>query len=153
MGSYAASLLAFWALTAAVFDWRQRRVPNGLLIVAAIPAVVSLLVWRRGVLGIDLWSSFIGFVIGVLPYLPGYVMGKAGAGDVKLSGLQGLLLGGAGAFKAFLVGAAALGCIALFVALSKPGGDHAARLPAAVALAVGFLWVILGDYLLPGWGL
>lgn len=153
MGSWwIASLLAVWALAVAAFDLKQRRVPNVLLVLVAVPAIVVFPMVRHGLLGAGIGQSLIGLAIGALPYLPGYLLGKVGAGDVKLSGLQGFLLGGAGAFKAFLVGAVALGLIAMFGMLAKYDRDHASRLPAAVALVVGFLWVVSGSYLLPGWG-
>ena len=152
MGSVVAGLLAIWALAAAAYDLQQRRVPNLLLVIVAVPAVVCLAVAGHGLLGANGKSSLIGLAICAIPYLPGYMLGKVGAGDVKFAGLQGFLLGGAGAFTAFLIGALALGLIAAIVAVRKPTKDEAARLPAAVALAVGFLWVISGSYLLPGWG-
>lgn len=148
-----AGLLAVWALAVAAFDLRQRRVPNALLVLVAVPAIVAFPVVRHGLLGVGIEQSLIGLGIGALPYLPGYMLGKVGAGDVKLSGLLGFLLGAAGAFKAFVVGAFALGLIAGLFALRKSDPVHASRLPAAVALVVGFLWVISGSYLLPGWGL
>ncbi|MDB5974819.1 MAG: prepilin peptidase [Nevskia sp.] len=153
MGSVIPSLLVIWALAVAGYDLRQRRVPNLLLLVVAVPAVLSFGVFRQGLLGMGGGSSLLGLVVCALPYLPGYIWGKVGAGDVKFAGLQGFLLGGVGAFKAFIVSAVALGLIAVFAALAKSDRVHASRLPAAVALAVGFLWVVLGGYLLSGWGL
>jgi prepilin peptidase CpaA len=153
-GFFIAGLLAIWALAVAAFDWKQRRVPNLLLALVAVPAIVAFPVARHGLLGAGIEQSLIGLGIGALPYLPGYMLGKVGAGDVKLSGLQGFLLGGGGAVKAFVVAAIALGLIAIFVALTKKSDrNQASRLPAAVALVVGFLWVVSGSYMLPGWGL
>jgi prepilin peptidase CpaA len=145
--------LALWALAVAVFDLKQRRVPNVLLVLVAVPAITVFPLAGHGLLGAGIGQSLIGLGIGALPYLPGYLLGKVGAGDVKFAGLQGFLLGGMGAFKAFLAGAVALGSIAVIVAIRKRSKEEAARLPAAVALAVGFLWVICGGYLMPGSGL
>jgi prepilin peptidase CpaA len=152
MGSCIAGLLAIWALAAAAFDWRQRRVPNLLLLVVAVPAVLAFAVLRHGLLGSGIGSSLAGLFIGTLPWLPGYALGMVGAGDVKLSGLQGFLLGAAGSAMAFLVGAVTLGFIALFTRLLRPQSVQPSRLPAAVAIAVGFLWVVIGNFPLPGWG-
>lgn len=152
MGSCVAGLLAIWALAAAAFDWRQRRVPNLLLAAAAVPALLSHAVLGHGLLGSGFLDGLVGLAIGSLPWLPGFALGMVGAGDVKLSGLQGFMLGAAGSAMAFLVGAVTLGFIALLTRLFKPKSVEPKRLPAAVAIAVGFLWVVTGNFLLPGWG-
>lgn len=148
-----AGLLAVWALAAAVFDWRQRRVPNLLLAAAAVPALLSFALFQHGLLGSGMLASTAGLAVGVLPWMPGYLLGKVGAGDVKLSGVQGFLLGIGGAPQSCLAAAVALGLIAMLVRLLKPKSVEPSRLPAAVAIVVGFLWVLTGNFLLPGWGL
>jgi len=146
-------LLVAWSVAAAAFDLRQRRIPNLLLLLVAVPAVGSLLVVGHGLLGAGIIDSLIGLGIGGLSHLPGYAFGKVGAGDVKLSGLQGFLLGGMGALQALVVGALCLGLMAICAILTTPDRGRSARLPAAIALVVGFLWVVTGNFLLPGWGL
>ena len=75
-------------------------------------------------------------------------MRQVGAGDVKLSGLQGLVLGVDGAGKALLVSGIVLGLMSALALLEKTTEKPRARLPAGVALVVGFVSVVLAVQLL-----
>jgi prepilin peptidase CpaA len=153
MGSWwMTGLLGIWALAVAVYDVTQRRVPNALLILLAVPAVLALVVNHRGLLGAGIWDSLAGLVVGAAPLLAGYVIRQVGAGDVKLSGLQGLVLGVEGSVKALLIGGVVLGAITTFSLYKKNEQTLFLRLPAAVALVVGFVAIILVDHLPSGWG-
>jgi len=148
-------LLAIWALAVAISDVRQRRVPNLLLILLAVPAVLTLVVNHHGLLGAGIWDSLAGLVLGTAPLLAGYFIRQVGAGDVKLSGLQGLVLGMGGSVKALLISGIVLGAITALALLNfgKKEQTRLMRLPAAVALVVGFIAVQLVDHLPSGWGI
>lgn len=87
---YGPVLLVLWALACAVQDARSRRIGNwlslGMLAVAGA--------WL-GLCGTSLTSAptaiaAIGFALGVALALPGYVLGRMGAADVKLLAGLGL---------------------------------------------------------------
>ena len=143
-----AALLTVWALAVAAVDVARRRGPNLLLAVLAIPAAVTLAVRHHGLLGVDVPQSLLGLSLGAAPLLAGYLMRQVGAGDVKLAALQGLILGVFAMGEALLVSALMLGLISAVVALrAKAGGKAASRLPAAPALVVGFMVIVLEQQL------
>ena len=131
-------VLAIWALAVAVFDVRQRRVPNFLLILVAVPTCLMLVFDRSGPLHVGAGSAALGFAAALLLLLPGYLIGSVGAGDVKLGAVLGLLLGWSAVLWALLCAALVLGAMALAVKLRWPHLAKTYRLPGAVALAVGF---------------
>ncbi len=155
MGSWLLTgLFAMWALAVAVYDVTQRRVPNVLLILLAVPALLALVINHHGLLGAGIWESLAGLVIGAAPLLAGYLIRQVGAGDVKLSGLQGFILGIGGIGKALLISGIVLGVMTVFaLLLSRKEQKPHLRLPAALALVVGFVATILVDYQPSGWGI
>jgi prepilin peptidase CpaA len=88
-----ASLLAFVAM-AATLDLRTRRIPNWLNAAAVVLAVV-ISVFQLG--GRGLAASGAGLATGALIFLPFYVAGGFGAGDVKAMSAIGAFLGPRGA--------------------------------------------------------
>lgn len=138
--------LLLWALIIAVIDWRLRKVPNGLLLAALLPAL-GLLVWRgSGPQGASLWPSLVGLLAGLLLTLPGYWASRLGAGDVKLAAVMGLLLGWPLLLWCLLASALLLGAMSLVaVAVLGYANARGLRLPAAVALSGGFAAVLLAN--------
>jgi prepilin peptidase CpaA len=113
------SILISLLLTACVTDIRSQRIPNRLI----FPAVVAAMVYRFGAEGpAGLLPGVEGLMLGVAFLLPFYIAGGMGAGDVKLMGAVGALLGPKGIFTAFLCSAIAGGVYALvlLVARSRP---------------------------------
>jgi len=148
-GAVIAALL-IWAAVIAATDWRLRKVPNLLLLAALLPAGL-VLAWRgEGLLGVTPVASLTGLLFGLLLALPGYLLSRFGAGDVKLSALLGLLLGQPAILVGLLLAALLLGATALVTRL-RFGAEVAGkiRLPAAVALSGGFAVVML----VSRWGL
>jgi len=142
-GAVIAALL-IWATAVAVTDWRVRKVPNLLLLAALLPAGV-VMVWRgEGLLDTAPVASLIGLLFGLLLSLPGYLLSRFGAGDVKLSAVLGFLLGQTAILSSLLLAALLLGVMAL-VSRWRFGAEAASRirLPAAVALSAGFAVVVL----------
>lgn len=133
-----ASLLV-WALAIAVIDWRQRRVPNALLLVLMLPTL-GWLVWRgEGPLGIAWPASLAGMGLGFALTLPGYVVSRLGAGDVKLAAVMGLVQGAPEVLWTLLVAGLVLGAMSLAaVQLMGFANARQLRIPAAVALSAGF---------------
>ena len=115
------SRTAFIALVAGlaiatVIDLRSRRIPNELT--AAI-AGVGLGLAATGTSGITVAASFTGFFLGLLLMMPGYLLGATGAGDVKLMGAVGAVVGPALVVSAFLFTAIAGGVLAVLVAVQR----------------------------------
>lgn len=129
-------LFAAWAVAISVWDFRERRIPNWMLVAAALAGIGVLLWHGHGVAGAGWVASLAGAAIGTLVWLPGYLLKKLGAGDVKLAGCIGGLLGGLAAVEAMLIAAVALGVMSVIASLSF-GPTY--RLPAAAALATGFV--------------
>ena len=139
-------VLLAWAVAAAVIDWRLRKVPNVLLLLLLVPAIV-VLVWRgQGVNGAGQMVSVYGLVAGFILTLPGYLAHKLGAGDVKLAAVIGLVLAWPLMLWAMLGAALLLGAMSLSVVRWFGMTDgRAIRVPAAVALAGGFAATLLAQ--------
>jgi len=96
------SIYLMWLLAIAIHDFRQRRVPNWLVLAGALLALVALALgaapveqeWAAALLGAGL-----GF--GVL--LLFYASGVMGAGDVKFAGALGLWIGSSALLPVWLL--------------------------------------------------
>jgi len=152
------------AASAAVDLW-TRRVPNPLTLGIA-GCGVALAAGHFSSLSVG--HALAGSVIGLLLMLPGHVIGKTGAGDVKLFAALGTLLGPTHIVVAFLYTAIAGGLLAIVVAVGRrrlretvvrtaalvsTGGNNVAqiehpsadnRFAYAPAIAVGALAAALG---------
>jgi prepilin peptidase CpaA len=85
-----AALLATVAITAAIFDYRERRVPNWLTLAGLIGGVAlnTFLLQTTG-----LWTSLKGLGIALAIYLPLYLLRGVGGGDLKLMAALGAIAG------------------------------------------------------------
>lgn len=92
-----------WLLFVAVYDFRQRRVPNWLVLGGASTALAALALgmgpiehgWVAALLGAGLGFGFL---------LLFYAFGLMGAGDVKFAGALGLWVGPAALLPIWLIG-------------------------------------------------
>ena len=97
-------------LIAAIFDLKFRRIPNFIVLVgAAIGLLVQ--VAFTGLSGV--LAAIYGLLVGLVVFLPGYLMGFTGAGDAKLMAAVGTFLGPLGVFQAALASILAGSVIAL----------------------------------------
>lgn len=94
-------------------DLRSRRIPNA--VTASIAASgLAIAVWHASPL---MFASAVGGgLLGLALMLPGHLIGGTGAGDVKLLGACGTLLGPVGIVVAFFYSVIAGGVLALLVA-------------------------------------
>ncbi|HUQ98191.1 MAG TPA: prepilin peptidase [Gemmatimonadaceae bacterium] len=155
------TVLLLWA---ALGDLRTRRIPNRLVLVIAILGIGYSAFGGRGVAS-GLGSSFGGIGIGLVCWLPFYVMGWLGAGDVKMFAASGAWLGPMRALEGSVV-AALLGAVlallwmlrvkgfrssleTLTIATGSPGvlasgakqGDvERGTIPYGIAMAAGAIW-------------
>jgi prepilin peptidase CpaA len=103
-------------VVAAILDVYTRKIPNLL----TVPAVLAGLVWNLSLYG---WrgalSSFLGLCLGMGVLLVFYVLGGMGAGDVKLLGAVGALVGPQQVFYALILTALVGGVLALAYVIIK----------------------------------
>lgn len=90
--------LAGLLLIAVIFDLKEERIPNFLIIVGL---VFSLCYYISGGYQLFLFSLQ-GFATGIILLLIPFCMGGIGAGDVKLLGVIGAIKGSAFVFNSFL---------------------------------------------------
>ena len=109
-------MLAVGLVLATAIDLRSRRIPNQL---TAAMAVAGLGFAAGGISGVSVAASIGGIVLGLLLMLPGYALGATGAGDVKLMGAVGAIVGPPLVVSAFICTALAGGVLALIVAVRR----------------------------------
>lgn len=102
--------LAILVLTAAVCDIRARRIPNWLTVAGLIAGMML----QTGLHG---WSgaraALFGFGLGLLVFLPPYLLRGTGGGDVKLMAAAGTMAGPVAIFSIFVLTAILGGLMAL----------------------------------------
>ena len=91
-------------LTAAVYDWRRRRIPNWLVATGLIFGV-GLNSFLYETAGLRL--ALLGIALALAIYIPIYVLHGIGAGDVKLMAAVGSILGPAYWIRIFIFTAVA----------------------------------------------
>ena len=96
-------------------DVRSRRIPNWLTLGSAAAAMVFELI-RHGV-GAAEWSV-LGWIVGIVVFLPLFMAAGMGGGDVKLVGALGAWLGVAPVLRVAMYSAIAGGVMALGVAMA-----------------------------------
>jgi prepilin peptidase CpaA len=148
----AVGLVLTWATTIAVVDYRKRLIPNALLLVAVLATIASLLVSGATPLGIGWFDAACGAFVGFFLALPGYITNRLGAGDVKLAGTCGFLIGLHGVLLTLLIAALVLGAMALS-AIRQIGGPQSemVELPAGSALCAGLGGAVVLLHLVVAW--
>ncbi|HSW12404.1 MAG TPA: prepilin peptidase [Solimonas sp.] len=142
------AILAAWALGIGAYDlWRQR-IPNVVLLLCLVPAVLALVVNGSGLLQVAAGSSVGGLALALGVLLPGYSTGKMGAGDVKFAACLGLLLGFGRTVEMLLFAGVAMGILGLLW-LKAMAADKKTRFPAGSAFALAFCAEMLAGPFLP----
>jgi len=129
------AILSLLLVLATVFDLRQRRIPNAVTMPVMASAMIYF-IYLNGLTGF--MHSAGGLFLGLALLMPFYVIGGMGAGDVKLMGAIGSILGLQGVFIAFLCSAVAGGAYALFIlcrnsAISQTAGRYGMMLRGYLA--------------------
>ena len=112
------------AIVATVIDLRTRRIPNTL---TAAMAALGVGLAATGLSGVSTGASVAGLALGLALMLPGHLLGATGAGDVKMMGAVGSVIGPGMVVSAFLFTAIAGGVLAVAVAMQRQ------RLAATIA--------------------
>jgi prepilin peptidase CpaA len=171
------TLLLLFLAGAVITDLRARLIPNALVLAGAMTGFLAALHPQ----GIGLLSALGGLALGLAMFLPLYLLRAMGAGDVKLMAMAGTFLGYAAIIEAALWVLLTGGALALVFALRRgvarrmaanlremlfsaaasvqlrtlpdfsTGPQTAARLPYAVAIALGVAAFLLARHL--GFGL
>lgn len=110
-------------LLASAFDLIQRRIPNRLLAAGLCAAVAFHL--ASGYPATLLTTLLAGFAVGLMMFLPLYLIGGMAAGDVKLMATVGAFVGPQLAFHSSLVTYCAGGLLALAIVLVRRRGREA----------------------------
>ena len=161
--------LALMLVLAAYSDTRYHRIPNGVTFGGAVAGLVLQSYFG----GFEaLGSGFLGLAIGFVLFLPFYIRGAMGAGDVKLMAAVGAFLGPSATLLAAALTLIVGGVMAVAILLRHRGlgqlaqryfttlnyvvvtgklvhdgpreGEAAARrFPYALAIGLGTLWAIL----------
>ncbi len=129
-------VLALWAALIAASDLAVRRVPNLALALVLAPALTALALTGDGLLGVGWRASLLGMALALALTLPGYALGKLGAGDCKFAAVLGLLLGVQATAVFLLAAALALSVMAALTWIVRR--DLKLRIPTAPALALVF---------------
>jgi Flp pilus assembly protein protease CpaA len=106
--SFAASAAA--AIAGAGIDLRTGRIPN---VLTATTAAAGLGFAAAGLTGTSLVAAALGGALGLALMMPGHLVGGTGAGDVKLMGALGTLVGPGAVVVMFLASAIAGGVLAI----------------------------------------
>ena len=134
-----AAALLVWSVAVAWCDWRTRRIPNLLLLGAAVPVLAWLAFQAQGPLGVAPVQSAVGAGTAALLFLPGFVLGMSGGGDVKFAACCGLILGWPAVLPMLLLSSILLGALSLWVMMRRRREERVAgRIPAGPALALSF---------------
>ena len=98
----------------AIIDFRTQKIPN----LITIPALIIALLYHFFTNGIDgLIFSLLGLATGIGLLIIPYMLGGMGAGDAKLMGAVGAVLGSKSVFVAFLLTALVGGMYAFIIIL------------------------------------
>lgn len=109
-------MLLLLLLIAIVFDLKERRIPNWLILIGLIMAFTCA-GYESGLAG--LFMSFKGMILGIILLIIPFAMGGMGAGDVKLLGMVGAFKGTAFVINTFLWMSLWGGLIALGILIYK----------------------------------
>jgi prepilin peptidase CpaA len=110
MDNITAIFLSGVLTVSAVIDFRTQKIPN----LITFPSMIVALSYHGFIKGLDgLLFSLVGLAVGVGLLLLPYLMGGMGAGDAKLMGAVGGVIGAKGVFVAFILTAIAGGVYAL----------------------------------------
>ena len=122
-------LVLLLVVPAAVFDYRQRRIPNWLVLAGVLAgmAINAFLTYDNPSATTGLLYSLGGLGIALLVYLPLYLLRGMGAGDVKLMAAIGAIVGPAIWLWILFFTAVLGGITAVIVMLTKGRVRHTLR--------------------------
>jgi prepilin peptidase CpaA len=137
-------ILLAWATIAAVFDVRDRRLPNWLTLGGFVVGAIYALVTGVSLLGGNTANAMFAAAIAFLLFFPMYIAGWMGAGDVKLFAAMGMLGGSKILLPTLLIAGIVAGIGALvLLGLNRKKATAKRPVPYGVGLALGFAVSVL----------
>jgi len=116
MDVFCSSYLAVVAIICIITDYRYQRIPNAI----TYPSMLVGLIFHFSTSGSSgLYNSAIGLLIGISLLLIPYLLGGIGAGDVKMLGAIGAIVGPNGVIPILLYGAIVGGLYAIYLLLKN----------------------------------
>lgn len=114
-------LVLLLVIPAAIFDYRERRIPNWLVLAGIVTGLAMniFLLYDNPSPLTGLWFSLEGLGLALVVYLPLYILRGMGAGDVKLMAAVGSIVGWVLWLWIFFFTAILGGITAAIVVLSK----------------------------------
>ena len=167
---YLDTLLLLLVAAAAINDLTSRRIPNRLLLSGLIAALVLHAVSPTP--GAGLLSCLGGAAVGLLIFMPFYLVRGMAAGDVKMMATVGAFTGPSAALHIAILAWCAGGAMALVIliargqvkvalanlwgilrpallrlpAVPQAASQSAGSMPYGVAIAAGTIYVLIGRY-------
>lgn len=109
-----AYILVVMLITASYFDIKEKRIPNFLTFSGMVLGIINTII-SSGLKGLQF--SLIGFLFGIAVFFIPFALNFMGAGDVKLIGAIGALMGWKFTLSVILYSAIAGGIIAFVIAI------------------------------------
>ena len=122
-------------MIAAIIDIRSRQVPNALVLTGLAATLVLLPIFHL----LPFAHALAGSVAGLLIFLPFYIIGMMGAGDVKLLAIVGSVLGPSELSQATVHIFIAGGIVTVLYLIARRRLPPNQNVPYAVAIALGVI--------------
>jgi len=146
-----------------IIDWRRHIIPNKIIYPSLVLALVLLLIdvfspvqlfnnfysYPEAIILSGLLGGICSLVLSAFVFYVG--LGRVGAGDVKLAGLIGLVVGFPMVFLALFIGVVSASMVAFYFILHR-GGNYDGKLPFGSFLAVGAIGTLLWGQNIIAWG-
>lgn len=117
MGELNILVLVGLLLVAVYCDIRSFRIPNKLILVGLITGSLLNIILPHEAGGLSFQAALVGFGVGLILFLPLYLIRAMGAGDIKLMGMIGIFVGPLPMLFIALYTAVAGGILAVIVLL------------------------------------
>lgn len=122
-------------MIAAIIDIRSRQVPNTLVLTGLAATLVLLPIFHL----LPFAHALAGSIAGLLFFLPFYIIGMMGAGDVKLLAIVGSVLGPSELIQATVHIFIAGGIVTVLYLIARRTTTPSQNVPYAVAIALGVI--------------
>jgi prepilin peptidase CpaA len=125
-----------WAVAVAIGDCRSRRVPNALVVIGLCAALAASLL-HAGPARIGLAQALGAAVVGLAAFMPFFLLGMMGAGDVKVFAVLGAWCGWQLLLALWIVASVAAGVHAVTTLIVLRRRSSAARYQGVQIFMVG----------------
>jgi len=147
IAALSAFLIAMILLAIAVIDFKTMMIPDSLIIVLAVIALLNIIFIHN----ITITERLIGLVCVSIPMLLlAMTLGAFGMGDIKLMAVAGFLLGWQNTLLAMFIGIILAGIVGIRILIVKKGKEK--KMPFGPYLSIGILTALLfGQTIIEGY--